>query len=74
MESYFYEMLNSGMKYFCDRCKVATLREDEWDKNRNVRGVYCDECWSWIHLQKWTDKDGNHHTTRSERIVLNKIN
>jgi len=74
MESYFYEMLNQGMKYLCDKCSVVELREDEWSNNRNQRGVYCDECWTWIHLQKWTDKKGNKHTIRSERIVLNKIN
>ena len=63
-------MLNSGMKYFCDRCKVVELREDEWNNNRNIRGVYCDECWCWIHLQKWTDKDGHKIIIRSERKVI----
>jgi len=67
MESYFYEMLNNGMKYICDRDHVTVLREDEWNNNRNIRGVYCDECWCWIHLQTWTDANGNNYTLRSER-------
>ncbi len=70
MENYFYEMLNSGMKYLCDRCTVVELREDEWSNNRNVRGVYCDECWCWIHLQTWTDEKGHKLTLRSERKVI----
>lgn len=68
MESYFYEMLNSGMKYVCDRCDVVELREDEWSNNRNVKGVYCDECWCWIHLQTF-ERNGNKVTIRSERKI-----
>jgi len=70
MENYFYELFNLGMKYSCDRCKVVELREDEWANNRNVRGVYCDECWNWIHLQKWTDNKGNQFSIRSERKII----
>ncbi len=66
----FYETDGLGSSYLCDRCGITKLRYDEWDKNRNARGVYCDECWCWIHLQKWTDSDGNIHTIRSERIVI----
>ncbi len=69
MESVFWERFNSGMKYLCDRCNVVELRYDEYDTNRNARGIYCDECWCYIHLQTWTDEKGT-HTIRSERIVL----
>jgi len=72
MEQTFYDHLNNAEKYLCDRCGVAELREDEYNKNRKNDSIYCDECWNWIHLKKWTDKDGNHHTLRSERIVLIK--
>ena len=69
MESYFYEMLNNGFKYVCDRCNVVELRYDEWSNNRNQKGVYCDECWCWIHLQTYT-KDGHKVTIRSERKII----
>ena len=69
MENLFYELFNLGMKYNCDRCKVCTLRDDEWSNNRNIRGVYCDECWCYIHLQKGTHANGNTFTIRSERKI-----
>ena len=73
MESY-YEGINSGDYYLCDRCEVAKLRADEF--NSNVRDIvdsddkmrYCDECRNWINLQTWTDENGK-HTIRSERLV-----
>lgn len=71
-------MLNEGYKYNCDRCEVTQLRDDEYNNNwrlffnpngNNGSIHYCDECWNWIHLQKWTDEDGNKHTLRSERKI-----
>lgn len=70
MESPFWKFFNQGMDYLCDRCKIAKLRVDEYESNRNQKGIYCDECWCWIHLQTYTDENGT-HTIRSERIVLN---
>lgn len=29
----------------------------------------CDECRNYINLQTWTDKQGNKHTLRSERLI-----
>ncbi len=54
---------------------MAKLRADEF--NGNIRDIvdsddkmrYCDECRNWINLQYWTDKQGNKHTLRSERII-----
>tara|TARA_R110000803_G_scaffold25334_2_gene60556 strand:+ start:558 stop:752 length:195 start_codon:yes stop_codon:yes gene_type:complete len=54
---------------------VSKLRADEY--NGNVRDIidstdkmrYCDECRNWITLQTFTDKDGNFHTLRSERLI-----
>ena len=74
MQSY-YEGINQGDDYMCDRCEVAKLRADEF--NDNVRDIvdstdkmrYCDECRNYINLQTWTDKDGNTHTLRSERLI-----
>ena len=71
----YYEGINQGDDYMCDRCEVAKLRVDEF--NDNIRDIvdsddkmrYCDECRNYINLQTWTDKDGNTHTLRSERII-----
>jgi len=62
----YYSNINDAQKYICDRCGVAELRVDEYQNNRNERGVYCEECWNWIHLITWTDSKG-YHTLRSER-------
>ena len=71
----YYEGINQGDHYLCDRCEVAKLRADEFELN--VRDIvnsedkmrYCDECRNWITLQTFTDKDGNFHTLRSERLI-----
>ncbi len=70
----YYDNINQGDKYMCDRCNVAQLRHDEYMNNvRDIEGSddhmrYCDECRNWINLQTWTDKNGK-HTLRSERLV-----
>ncbi len=71
----YWEGINQGDDYMCDRCNVVKLREDEF--NGNIRDIvdsddkmrYCDECRNWINLQYWTDKQGNTHTLRSERLI-----
>lgn len=70
MESIFWDRYNDGLRYMCDKCKVVELKYDEWDSNRNVRGIYCEECWNYIHLQTWIDENGNTHSLRSERLIL----
>jgi hypothetical protein len=71
----YYEGINQGDYYLCDRCEVAKLRADEF--NDNIRAIegsndfmrYCDECRNYLTLQTWTDKQGNFHSVRSERII-----
>jgi len=71
----YWEGINQGDYYLCDRCEITQLRADEF--NDNVRDIvdsedkmrYCDECRNWINLQHYTDKDGNSYTIRSERII-----
>jgi hypothetical protein len=68
---------NQGDYYLCDRCNVAKLSEYEFYNNvrdiidSNDKMRYCDECRNWLTLQTWTDKQGNKHTIRSERIIQN---
>ena len=69
----FYQHLNNAEKYICDRCGVAELRADEYSNNRTKTGIFCDECYSWIHLKKWKCFDcGSSGTIRSERNLYKK--
>lgn len=67
----FYEGINSGYKYFCDRCGVTKLREDEYTNNHMINGCrYCDECRCYIKLQVYKCIYCNKsETKRSERIL-----
>jgi len=65
----FWNEINQGNYYLCDRCNVSKLRADEYYNNMNKEFRYCDECYNWIRLQVWTDDEGNTHTLRSERLV-----
>ena len=75
MEQTFYDHLNNGEKYFCDRCNVAELTEYEYLNNRrdiegsNEKFIYCELCRWFVTLQKWTDSKGNKHTRRTDREV-----
>jgi hypothetical protein len=71
----YWEGKNKGDYYLCDRCNVSKLSHYEYEGNiREIEGSndfmrYCDECRNWINLQHYTDKQGNKHTLRSERII-----
>ena len=70
LEQTFYDHLNNGEKYLCDRCNVVELLEHEYKFNHANGSIYCELCWNWIHLKKWTDEKGNKHTLRSEREII----
>ena len=68
-----YDLLNhpdntNVVGVVCSRCHVQPLTEEQFCREKNGYS-YCDECWCWIHLQKFTDKHGNKITIRSERII-----
>lgn len=66
----FYDYINDGLKYICDRCSVTELRFDEYRKNWNIPYHYCDECWNYINLKKWKcNKCYASGTHRSERLL-----
>lgn len=65
----FWDHINIGESYLCDRCNVVELRNDEYNnKYREFR--YCDECFRYINLSKWKchicNTTGTH---RSERTI-----
>ena len=79
----YYEGINNGDFYLCDRCQVAKLRFDEY--YGNVRDIvdseekmrYCDECRNWIILKKWKcevcNASGTHRSEREfSKMCCNK--
>jgi len=72
----YYDDINQGDWYLCDRCEVAKLRQDEYENN--VRDIvssdekmrYCDECRNYIVIKKFKClKCSSTGTLRSERIL-----
>ena len=79
MESYsneYYDGINQGDDYMCDRCEIVKLSYNEY--TNNVREIfnsgetmrYCDECRNYIILKKWNCNTCNTSgTMRNERLV-----
>ena len=68
-ETEWYENVRNGFTPLCDRCN-ENIDRDSFFNNRNQRGVYCDSCFNWIHLQKGTCRDcGTFKTWRNTRIL-----
>ena len=65
----YYEGINQGDWYLCDRCEVTKLRYDEYENNIRDEYKYCDECWTYMHIQEYKDKKGNIYKLRSERKI-----
>ena len=69
LETEWYENVRNGFVPLCDRCNENICKE-EFDSNRNDRGVYCGKCWNWIHIKRFKCKQcENSGTLRSERIL-----
>ena len=69
LELEWYECVRAGLEALCDRCN-ENISKDNFDSNRNQRGVYCYSCWNFIHLRKWkcnTCKSTG--TMRNERLL-----
>ena len=68
--------VHSDHSYLCDRCMdvhgiktpITEYQFYNFIQFFADRGTmrYCNLCWNWIHLMKWTDETGT-HTLRSER-------
>ena len=64
----YYEGINLGDFYLCDRCNVSKLNYYEYEKNIIKEKRYCDECFQFKQLQKWScDKCKSSGTLRSYR-------
>jgi len=64
----YYDHLNAGEKYTCDKCKTAELGVFEYDQYIKFQYHYCEPCWNYMKLKKGTcDSCGNSMTNRSEQ-------
>ena len=72
----YWEGKNQGGYYLCDRCSTTKLSYDEF--TNNIRDIYqseekmryCNECRTYISLQKWECSEcKSHGTLRSDKIL-----
>lgn len=63
----YYENLNLGINYLCDKCDVVKLSEKEFIENQKSGKTYCDSCYNWFVLKHGLcDNCGNIKTLRQE--------
>ena len=71
MSQEYYDHLNAGEKYTCDRCNTATLGAYEYDQFIKFQYHYCEPCWNYMKLKKGTcDKCGATMTNRNEHAII----
>ena len=66
MSQEYYDHLNEGEKYSCDKCGVVNLSANEYDNYIIMQYHYCEPCWNYVHLKKGTCECGNSMTNRNE--------
>ena len=68
----YWEGINQGDDYMCDRCNVSKLSHYEYEGNHNPdnNNRYCTECANWIILKKWKCNNcESSGTMRNERLL-----
>ena len=71
MSQEYYDHLNAGEKYTCDKCNTAELGAFEYDQYIKCQYHYCEPCWNYMKLKKGTcDKCGSTMTNRSEYAII----
>jgi len=66
----YYDHLNNGETYTCDKCKTAELGPHEYDQYIKYQYHYCEPCWNYMRLKKGTCICGNKMTNRSETLTM----
>ena len=63
----YYEQINEGNKYACDKCQVVNLSENEYENYIQFQFHYCELCWNYLHLKKGEcSKCHTSYTNRNE--------
>lgn len=70
MSQEYYDHLNAGEVYHCDKCKIVELGAYEYDQYIKYQYHYCEPCWNYMHLKKGTCVCGNKMTNRSETETI----
>ena len=68
----YYEGVNQGDDYMCDRCEIVKLTYDEYTNNYNPdnNNRYCQECTNYIIIRKWKcNTCESTGTMRNERLL-----
>lgn len=64
----FYDNVNDGGFYLCDKCDVARLGEFEYNNYIQFQYHYCELCWNYLHIKKGVcGKCNSKMTNRSDR-------
>jgi len=69
MSQEYYDHLNEGEKYSCDKCGVVNLSANEYDNYIIMQYHYCEPCWNYVHLKKGTCECGNSMTKETSMLV-----
>jgi hypothetical protein len=67
----YYNHLNEGEKYSCDKCKVVNLSANEYDNYIIMSYHYCEPCWNYVHLKRGKCSCGATYTNRNEYSTIN---
>ena len=68
----YWEGINQGDDYMCDRCNMVKLSFHEYTDNHNpdTDNRYCQECTNYIIMRKWKcEKCHSSGTLRNERLL-----
>ena len=67
MSQEYYEHLNAGETYTCDKCKVTNLSAEEYDNYIRFQYHYCEPCWNYLHIKKGKcDSCGASYSNRND--------
>ena len=67
----YYDHLNNGETYTCDKCEVVDLSESEYNNYIQFQFHYCELCWNYIHLKTGKCSCGCIMTNRNEYPLIN---
>lgn len=63
----YYEQINEGNKYSCDKCQVAELSAFDYEQYIQYQFHYCELCWNYLHIKKGEcNKCGSNYSNRNE--------
>jgi len=63
----YYDRINNGEKYTCDKCGLVNLSAHEYTQFIQYQYHYCEPCWNYVHLKQGTCSNcGSQYTNRNE--------